>query len=162
MRERWWIALIEPQPPNARRPQQRTPVRALPKGIVDEGEQPEQTAVREVREETGLTAEQVAKLKDIQYVYVRTWGDGERVFKQVSFYLLRYVSGKIGEITAEMRREVRRAEWFPLEAAPQLLSYPGEREVAQLAVEYVAAHPAEFPVPHAGQPEPQADREDEA
>jgi 8-oxo-dGTP pyrophosphatase MutT (NUDIX family) len=122
---------------------------ALPKGLVDAGERPEQTAVREVHEETGLTAGQVAKLKDIRYIYVRSWGDGQRVYKQVSFYLLRYLSGKIGEITAEMRHEVRHAEWIPLEEAPRRLTYPGERDVAQVACEYVAAHPDEFPVPSA-------------
>ncbi len=151
MRGGWWIAVIEPQPPNARRPQQRIPIRALPKGIVDAGEQPEQAAVREVREETGVVAEQVAKLRDIRYIYVRSWGDGARVFKLVSFYLLRYVSGRIGEISVDMRREVRHAEWLPLEEAPQLLTYPGEREVAQLAADYVAAHPDEFPALHSTQ-----------
>jgi len=146
MRDRWWIAVIEPQSSKARRAQQKEPTMALPKGLVDAGEHPEQTAVREVREETGLTAEQVAKLKDIRYVYVRTWGDGQRVFKLVSFYLLRYVGGKIGEITAEMRHEVRTAEWIPLEEAPHRLSYAGEREVARAANEYVASHPDDFPV----------------
>ena len=63
---------------------------ALPKGLVDAGEKPDQTALREVREETGLTATLVTKLIDIKYVYVRSWGDKQRVFKIVSFYLLRY------------------------------------------------------------------------
>lgn len=148
MRDRWWIAVIEPQSSRARRAQQREPTMALPKGLVDVGEQPEQTAVREVHEETGLIAEQVAKLKDIRYVYLRTWGDGQRVFKLVSFYLLRYVGGKIGEISAEMRHEVRAAAWIPLEDAPRRLSYPGERGVAQAASEYVASHPDDFPVLH--------------
>lgn len=145
MRDRWWIAVIEPQSSKARRAQQKEPTMALPKGLVDAGEQPEQTALREVHEETGLSAEQVAKLKDIRYVYLRTWGDGQRVFKLVSFYLLRYVGGKIGEISAAMRHEVRAAEWIPLEEAAQRLSYAGEREVARLATEYVASHPDEFP-----------------
>ena len=53
---------------------------ALPKGLVDPGEKPLTTALREVKEETGILAEPVTKLVDIKYVYVRTWGDGERVF----------------------------------------------------------------------------------
>jgi 8-oxo-dGTP pyrophosphatase MutT (NUDIX family) len=151
MRERWWIAVIEPQSSSARRARQTRPTVALPKGLVDAGEHPEQTAVREVREETGIAAEQVAKLKDIRYVYLRTWGDRQRVFKVVSFYLLRYTGGKIGEISADMRKEVRGAEWIPLEEAAERLSYSGEREVVQLAADYVAAHGQELggaPAPH--------------
>ena len=85
---------------------------ALPKGLVDPGEKPEQTAIREVAEETGLTAVPVTKLGDIKYAYVRSWGDKERVFKIVSFYLFRYQSGQIDEIAPEMRIEVKRALWI--------------------------------------------------
>ena len=52
-----------------------------------------------MREETGITASLITKLTDIRYVYVRSWGDGERVFKIVSFYLLRYESGRIDDVT---------------------------------------------------------------
>jgi 8-oxo-dGTP pyrophosphatase MutT (NUDIX family) len=114
---------------------------ALPKGLVDPGEPPLETAVREVREETGTTAIAITKLGDIKYVYVRSWGDGERVFKIVSFYLLRYRSGRINDIAPEMRIEVKRAFWTPLEEAPALLSYKGERDVARLALEYLKSHP---------------------
>ena len=114
---------------------------ALPKGLVDPGEPPLETALREVREETGLTAVPIAKLADIKYVYVRSWGDGERVFKIVSFYLLRYHSGCINNIAPEMRIEVQRAFWTPLPEAPALLSYKGERGIARLALEYLKSHP---------------------
>ena len=114
---------------------------ALPKGLVDPGEPPLETALREVREETGLTAVPITKLADIKYVYVRSWGDGERVFKIVSFYLLRYHSGRINDIVPAMRIEVSRAFWTLLEEAPVLLSYKGEREIAQLALEYVKSKP---------------------
>ena len=138
--ERWWVAVIEPQ--NSKKTGARsTLVLALPKGNVDAGEKPEETAVREVREETGLEAEMISKLSDIKYVYVRSWGDRERVFKIVSFFLLRYRSGRIGMITPIMQREVRQALWLPLEEAPQKLSYRGERDVIKLARDYVAEHP---------------------
>src|SRR5271168_4216262 len=92
--EGWEMAVIEPQneAPSARpaRKTSRKVVVALPKGLVDPGEKPEQTALREVREETGLVASLVTKLADIKYVYVRSWGDRQRVFKIVSFFLLRY------------------------------------------------------------------------
>jgi 8-oxo-dGTP pyrophosphatase MutT (NUDIX family) len=133
---KWWIAAIEP-----RRDPGQSPARALPKGNVDPGEKPDQTALREVREETGLEATLVAKLTDIKYFYVRSWGDKQRVFKIVSFYLLRYRSGRIGNISDDMRHEVERALWIPLEEAPQRLSYRGERDVARLAQEYLKKHP---------------------
>lgn len=108
---------------------------------MDQGEKPQETALREVREETGLEATLVAKLTDIKYFYVRTWGDKQRVFKIVSFYLLRYRSGRIGNISEEMRHEVARALWIPLEEAPQKLSYRGERDATKLALQYLEKHP---------------------
>src|SRR5712671_2656467 len=127
----WHVALIEPQkeiPATGKPPGKRVKATlALPKGLVDPGETPPVTAIREVHEETGTVAELIAKLADIKYVYVRTWGDGERVFKIVSFYLLRYHSGRINDIAPEMRIEVKRAFWTPLPEAPALLSYKGER-----------------------------------
>ena len=51
------------------------PVLCLPKGLVDPGEKALDAALREVREETGITAEAITKLADIKYVYVRSWGD---------------------------------------------------------------------------------------
>jgi 8-oxo-dGTP pyrophosphatase MutT (NUDIX family) len=116
-------------------------VLALPKGLIDAGEKPEQAAVREVLEETGITATVIGKLADSKYVYVRTWGDKQRVFKIVSFYLLRYESGRIDDLTPEMRVEVRSALWLPLEEAATKLAYGGERQVARKAQEYLESHP---------------------
>ena len=113
---------------------------ALPKGLVDPGEKPLETALREVYEETGVTADLIAKLGDIKYVYTRAWADGQRVFKIVSFYLMRHVSGRIDEISPEMRIEVARAFWIRLEEAPTRLAYKGEKQMAQRALEYVDAH----------------------
>jgi 8-oxo-dGTP pyrophosphatase MutT (NUDIX family) len=143
IRGRWHLAAIEPRgrKPKTSKTGEVKPVLALPKGLVDAGERPEQTAVREVREETGLEAEIVAKLGDIKYVYQRTWGDRARVFKIVSFYLLRYRKGKLGAISEEMRIEVEGARWLPLEEAPRLLAYGGEREMAGKALDYVTRNP---------------------
>jgi 8-oxo-dGTP pyrophosphatase MutT (NUDIX family) len=93
-----------------------------------------------VHEETGIIAEFVTKLSDIKYVYIRNWGDGERVFKIVSFYLLRYGSGKIDDVTPAMRIEVRRALWVPLAEASRQLMYSNERKVLRLAQDYLEAH----------------------
>ena len=113
----------------------------LPKGLVDPGEKALEAALREVREETGITASPVTKLADIKYMYVRTWGDGERVFKIVSFYLLRHESGEIDQISQAMRIEVARASWIRLQDAAKLLAYKGEKQMARQALEYVMAHP---------------------
>jgi 8-oxo-dGTP pyrophosphatase MutT (NUDIX family) len=102
----------------------------LPKGNLDEGESPADTAVREVWEETGVHGRLVEKLGDVKYVY--TWA-GERVFKVVSFYLLRAGRGRIGEIEERMRVEVAEVRWLPLDEAPALLAYKGEREMAAKA-----------------------------
>jgi len=143
MKHRWWIAAIEPQGRRspASKPSSRESVLALPKGAVDQGETPEQSALREVHEETGVTGEIISKLKDIKYYYIRSWGDHQRVFKIVSFYVVAYKSGRLGNISPEMRKEVKRALWIPLEDAGKELSYPGEREVAKLAVDWVTTHP---------------------
>jgi len=110
-------------------------VHALPKGHIEQGEKGAETAVREVREETGLDAEVVEKLGDIKYWYVRKWSDGERVFKVVSFFLLRYRSGSLGDY---QRAEVDGAEWIPLADAPRLLAYRGEKDMAKVALSKLA------------------------
>jgi 8-oxo-dGTP pyrophosphatase MutT (NUDIX family) len=104
---------------------------ALPKGLIGRGEKPEEAALREVAEETGVEARPVEKLGDIRYVY--TW-DGERVFKVVSFFLFRYRRGRLGELAPAQRREVAEAGWLPLEDAEKLLAYRGEREMAGKAL----------------------------
>jgi 8-oxo-dGTP pyrophosphatase MutT (NUDIX family) len=144
----WWMAAIEPAgdpapteaSPSGRRPGKRKPVLALPKGLVDPGEKPLETALREVQEETGVTAELVTKLGDIKYIYSRSWGDGQRVFKIVSFYLMAYRSGRIDQITPEMRVEVACASWIRLDEAAKLLAYKGEKQMARRALQYVLAH----------------------
>jgi 8-oxo-dGTP pyrophosphatase MutT (NUDIX family) len=146
----WWMAAIElpvaapsarPDPGKRAVGAKPKPVLCLPKGLVDPGEKALEAALREVREETGITAVLITKLGDSKYVYVRSWGDWERVFKIVSFYLLRYESGRIDHIADEMRIEVARARWVRLEEAPKLLAYGGEKQMARKALDYVEAHP---------------------
>jgi 8-oxo-dGTP pyrophosphatase MutT (NUDIX family) len=102
-------------------------VLALPKGHIDPGESAAQAAEREVREEAGVEASLVEKLGDVRYWYQR---DGQRVLKVVSFFLFQYRSGSV----RDHDHEVDSAEWVPLEDAPGLLEYRGEREMAELAM----------------------------
>lgn len=139
MQKQWWVAVIEPGRDGE--PEDRKDVAALPKGNIDAGEKAPATALREVHEETGLTATMVTKLGDIKYVYVRKWAGNEKVFKVVSFFLTKYQSGQIDDVTEAMRHEVRRAYWLPLAEAPGKLSYNGERQMAEKALEYVNANP---------------------
>jgi hypothetical protein len=83
----------------------------------------------------------VEKLGDIRYTYTASYegGSGERVFKIVSFFLLRAGRGRIGEIDESMWVEVTEARWLPLDEAPRLLSYDGERKMAAKALERVAS-----------------------
>ena len=110
----------------------RGTVLALPKGHIDPGESAAQAARREVREEAGVDGELVEKLGDVRYWYQR---GGERVLKVVSFFLFRYRSGSV----RDHDHEVESAEWIPLEEAPRLLAYRGEREMAATALSRRAA-----------------------
>jgi 8-oxo-dGTP pyrophosphatase MutT (NUDIX family) len=125
LKGRWVLAAI--------RPAGKEPgVWALPKGLIGPGEKGEETARREVTEETGVEATPLEKLGDIRYVY--TWA-GERIFKVVSFFLFRYSRGRLGDIPDEHAHEVAEVRWLPLEEAPHLLAYKGEREMAAKALD---------------------------
>jgi 8-oxo-dGTP pyrophosphatase MutT (NUDIX family) len=99
-------------------------VTGLPKGGPNPGESPEETAAREVREETGVTATVREFLGDVNYWYRR---GGRRVYKTVHFYLFDYVSGS----TDDHDHEVEEARWIPLAEAVSRLSYPGERALIE-------------------------------
>jgi 8-oxo-dGTP pyrophosphatase MutT (NUDIX family) len=131
MRGRHWFAAVRPRgkPPGTW---------AIPKGLIDPGESPAETALREGCEETGLEGRLVGKLGDIRYVY--TWS-GERVFKVVSFFLAHARSGRIGTLPPGMELEVAEARWLPLADAPRLLAYRGEREMARKALEELRGDP---------------------
>jgi ADP-ribose pyrophosphatase YjhB (NUDIX family) len=127
LRGRWHLAAI--------RPGGKTNVWALPKGLVARGEDAAATALREVAEETGVEGRLAGKLGDVRYVY--TW-KGERVFKVVSFFLVRYARGRLGDLPPALAHEVAEVRWLPLADAPRMLSYTGEKDMAQRALEFVA------------------------
>jgi len=127
------VATIRP-----RREAHERQVWALPKGQIDPGERGPETAIREVFEETGVHARVRRKLGDVRYVY--TW-DGERVFKIVSFFLLTPLSGRLGELPRGMEIEVAETRWVPLDEAAEHLSYAGERDMTQRALESLDTDP---------------------
>ena len=131
LRSRWMMAAIRPAG-------KKEGVWALPKGLIDPGESPEETALREVAEETGARGRSAGKLGDVKYVY--TWA-GERIFKVVSFYLVRYSGGRLGDVPPEHRHEVAEVRWLPLQDGPRLLAYGGERQMASKALERLEGEP---------------------
>jgi 8-oxo-dGTP pyrophosphatase MutT (NUDIX family) len=128
LRGRWVFAAIRP---GGKEPG----LWALPKGQIGEDERPEATALREVAEETGVEGRLVGKLGDVRYVF--TWR-GDRIFKVVSFYLLRYSSGRLGDLPPATAHEVDEVRWLPLEEGPHRLAYGGEREMVERAIAFVA------------------------
>src|SRR5205823_5548117 len=101
---------------------------ALPKGWVEQGEEPEQTAVREVREETGLQTRVLRKVDEISYQFYSR-ADHDRISKTVHLFLLECLGGD----TADHDTEVEEARWFPIEEASQRLTYKNEREALEKA-----------------------------
>ncbi len=107
----------------------------LPKGWIDDGESPEQTAVREVREEAGVSAEIVAPLGLIEYRYVSTYdAEPARVHKRVHMFLLRHLDGS----TDDHDDEVLEARWVEIGEAEAMLSFKDERRMMAKAREALA------------------------
>lgn len=109
----------------------------LPKGRLEPGETPEEAAVREVREETGITGRIVAPLPGIDYWFAE--GRRKRIRKHVDYYLLEYVAGDERDFD---RREVHDARWFPWSDAVVRLTHANERRVAENARRLVEGEPA--------------------
>ena len=100
----------------------------LPKGLIEEGESVEETALREVQEETGLKGKLLRKIGQIRYGYVSK-EERAKFFKVVTFFLIRRTGGS----TRHHDFEVDEAAWFSLPKALKQLSYPSERNIMHKA-----------------------------
>lgn len=117
----------------------------LPKGHVEEGERIEETALREVREETGLEGKVIRQLGDIRYSYRDKTKKGEpvRIYKRVYFFLLRYTKGDV----QAQDHEVDETRWFPIEEAIKNLKFATERTMVQRAWNTLTAESKQAPPP---------------
>ena len=105
----------------------------LPKGAREEGESVEQTALREVREETGLEAELIGPLDTIDYWFV--WApERTRYHKFVHYFLMRFVGGGFSERDHEMED----AAWFEPAEARRRMSFANERRLLDLVPDVLA------------------------
>jgi 8-oxo-dGTP pyrophosphatase MutT (NUDIX family) len=114
-------------------PRGRRRVLGLPKGGMNDGETPEQTAAREVREETGITVRVGERLGQVDYTYRR---GGRPIAKTVHFFLCMFEDGD----TADHDHEVDDVRWMSLQQARRRLSYPGERRMIEQALSVLAAN----------------------
>jgi 8-oxo-dGTP pyrophosphatase MutT (NUDIX family) len=102
----------------------------LPKGVIDPGETSEQAAVREVREEAGITCEIVEKIDSVDYWYVDRWGkEPARIHKYVHFYLMKYISGDV----ADHDDEVVDVRWSEIGEAIETLAFNDEKNMVRKA-----------------------------
>ena len=103
----------------------------LPKGLVDRGEIPEITAVREVREEAGIDAEVIEKVETVEYWY-QSSAAGQRIryHKFVHFFLMRYISGDV----SNHDHEVNEARWVEISEALGMIAFKSERGVLEKAL----------------------------
>lgn len=104
----------------------------LPKGSVEEGETLKETALREVREETGITGELLEKIGQIQYWFYSRQEEA-KIFKTVHFYLLKFLKGN----TADHDNEVDEARWVTIENGLEMLAHRSERSILEKAARYL-------------------------
>lgn len=105
---------------------------SLPKGHIEDYETVPMTAIREVREETGIEGEIIKRLGTIDYWFL---SDGKRIHKTVHHYLLRFTGGELSNADAE----ITEVKWVPLKDLPRVLSYADERKLARRAIGTVSA-----------------------
>ncbi|OZG65232.1 NUDIX hydrolase [Bifidobacterium eulemuris] len=100
----------------------------LPKGHIEKGETPQQTAVREVHEETGILGEVIDSIATIDYWFT---GTTQRVHKLVHHFALKRIGGEL-TVEGDPDHEAEDAIWVDFKDLDDVLSYPNERRIAWL------------------------------
>lgn len=108
----------------------------LPKGKIDQGEKSENTAVREVFEETGVRAVIIEKIEVIKYFYML---HGNKISKRVTFYIMKS-DGEDSNIKDEWKHEIAEAKWCGFEEALNLLSFKSEKDILRKGSEILKTH----------------------
>ena len=101
---------------------------SLPKGHIEEGETPEQAAIREVAEETGITSSITKSLGVIDFWFM---AGGKRIHKTVHHFIFTEVGGTL----LAQESEVDEVSWFPLSEIVDRLAYPDEKKLIAKTVE---------------------------
>jgi 8-oxo-dGTP pyrophosphatase MutT (NUDIX family) len=114
----------------------------LPKGTVEREETLEETARREIREETGLEGKIIERIGEIQYWFFSK-EDQARIFKTVHFYLLEYLRGS----EKDHNDEVEEARWVPVQDALGMLTHNSERGILEKAGRYLSTILGSHPEP---------------
>ncbi|GAB6183388.1 NUDIX hydrolase [Thermodesulfovibrio hydrogeniphilus] len=102
---------------------------AFPKGHVESGEKGEETALREIKEETGIEGKIVDELGEVSYWFVL---EGQKCFKIVKYFLVEYTGGEIFP-----QWEIDTAEWFSVDEALEKLTYKSDKEILKKAMEKI-------------------------
>lgn len=100
----------------------------FPKGKIEEGQTSKEAAIREVREEAGVNAEIIEKVGDSKYVYP-DYKTKEKIFKNVTFYLMKYIDGDINDHDFETEE----TGWYPVDEALKLIKFSDQKKFLQKA-----------------------------
>ncbi len=103
----------------------------FPKGLIDPGQTSKEAALREVKEEGGVEAEIIDKVGDLKYIFTDKWGDGQKVFKVVTIYLMKYLSGDPNDHDYE----ISEAKWCDIDEALKTLSFSSDKALLKKALE---------------------------
>lgn len=107
----------------------------IPKGHLEQNETSEQAAIREVFEETGLEAQIIQHLGEVNYLFIQ---DGSKISKTVHVYLMQQTGGELS-FDKDPHKEASELEWVRVSELLDRLSHGNEKRIAKLAIELIEA-----------------------